>query len=379
MNASQLAQAMSLSPDRTEAEIRPLLEVQNMKVSLEDFGGTIIAQPYEQVVPALALGDSVQLTFRLLEDWDDVVVAMTYVDESEEDHYIILRRESTQDLPSINSVQFSQEADLNTRVNYDLILERLAEDEKTFRLALVNLPREITPAFVDPGTNASLTQVKFSEEVTRQQLELELQIPEKLSRRYVDQTIEFYVFITDTEGFARIGELNRSHSGGVIPLEEINTIPGNKERFELIPRGRAVLETIIANRYQEIRTGEEVLVRVDLLNTGTLEVERVHVVLTPPLNWTWSSNPDTIDRILPGEKEPVNITLVPPEDIGVSEYDVRIEAAGYEGPELIEAQEKDITIRVEERAAVIRNALIIGAVIALVIGVAVGSIKVSRR
>ncbi len=379
MNASQLAQAMSLSPDRTEAEIRPLLEVQNMKVSLEDFGGTIIAQPYEQVVPALALGDSVQLTFRLLEDWDDVVVAMTYVDESEEDHYIILRRESTQDLPSINSVQFSQEADLNTRVNYDLIIERLAEDEKTFRLALVNLPREITPAFVDPGTNASLTQVKFSEEVTRQQLELELQIPEKLSRRYVDQTIEFYVFITDTEGFARIGELNRSHSGGVIPLEEINTIPGNKERFELIPRGRAVLETIIANRYQEIRTGEEVLVRVDLLNTGTLEVERVHVVLTPPLNWTWSSNPDTIDRILPGEKEPVNITLVPPEDIGVSEYDVRIEAAGYEGPELIEAQEKDITIRVEERAAVIRNALIIGAVIALVIGVAVGSIKVSRR
>lgn len=379
MNASQLAQAMSLSPDRTEAEIRPLLEVQNMKVSLEDFGGTIIAQPYEQVVPALALGDSVQLTFRLLEDWDDVVVAMTYVDESEEDHYIILRRESTQDLPSINSVQFSQEADLNTRVNYDLILERLAEDEKTFRLALVNLPREITPAFVDPGTNASLTQVKFSEEVTRQQLELELQIPEKLSRRYVDQTIEFYVFITDTEGFARIGELNRSHSGGVIPLEEINTIPGNKERFELIPRGRAVLETIIANRYQEIRTGEEVLVRVDLLNTGTLEVERVHVVLTPPLNWTWSSDPDTIDRILPAEKEPVNITLVPPEDIGVSEYDVRIEAAGYEGPELIEAQEKDITIRVEERAAVIRNALIIGAVIALVIGIAVGSIKVSRR
>ena len=379
VNESQLAQAMSLTPDRTEAEIRPLLEVQNMKVSLENFGGTIIAQPYEQLVSALALGDSVQLTFRLLEDWDDVVVAMTYVDESEEDHYIILRRESSQDLPSIHSLQFSQEGDLNTRVNYDLILERLAEDEKTFRLALVNLPREITPSFVDPGTNASLTQVKFSEEVTRQQLELELQIPEKLSRRFVNQRIEFYVFITDTEGFARIGELNRNYAGGLIPLEEINTIPGNKERFELIPRGRAALETIIANRYQEIRSGEQVLVRVDLHNTGTLEVERVHVLLTPPLDWTWSSNPDTIDRILPGGKEPVTITLTPPEGIGVSEYDVRIEAVGYEGPERIEAGEKDITIKVKERAAVIRNALIIGAVIALVIGVAVGSIKVSRR
>jgi hypothetical protein len=210
-------------------------------------------------------------------------------------------------------------------------------------------------------------------------LELELQIPEKLSRHYVDQTLEFYVFVTDTDGFKRIGELNRTHGSEPIPLEEVLTIPGSKELFELVPRGRGALETIIANRYQEIRTGEQVSVRVDLYNTGTLEVLDAHLALTPPLGWTWSSQPDTIDRILPTEKEPVNITLTPPEDIGVSEYDVRIEAVGYEGEERIEAQEKDITIRVEERADVIRNALIIGAVIALVIGVAVGSIKVSRR
>jgi hypothetical protein len=379
-NASQLAQALSLNPGKAEADIRPLLEIQNLKVSLtEGFGTTIVAEPYEILVPSLPLGERVELTFRLLDDYEDVVVALTYLDGSQESLHIVMRRESTQDVPTINSVQFSQEGDLNTRVNYDLILERLAEDEKTFRLALVNLPREITPSFVDPGTNASLTQVKFSEEVTRQQLELELQIPEKLSRSYVDQTIEFYVFITDADGFKRIGELNREHGSNLIPLEAINTIPGNKERFELIPRGRGALETIIANRYQEVRTGEDVQVRVDLLNTGTLEVERAHLVLTPPLDWTWSSLPDTIDRILPGDKEPVNITLVQPDGIGVSEYNVRVEAAGYEGLERIEAQEKDITIRVEEQADVIRNALIIGAVIALVIGVAVGSIKVSRR
>lgn len=377
-NASQLDQALSLNPDREESEIRPLLEIQNLKVSLTASLGTIVAEPYEILVPSLPLGERVRLTFRLLHDFEDVVVDLTHLDGSVELLHIVMRRESSQDLPTINSVQFSQEGDLNTRVNFDLILERLAEDEKTFRLALVNLPREITPAFLDPGTNASLTQVKFSEEVTRQQLELELQIPEKLSRGYVDRTIEFFVFITDAAGFERIGELNREHRGP-IPLEAVNTIPGNKERFELIPRGRGALETLIANRYQEVRTGEDVLVRVDLLNTGTLEVEKVHLVLTPPLDWTWSSEPDTIDRILPGEKEPVNITLVQPAGLGVSEYDVRVEAAGYEGPERIEAQEKDITIRVEKRARVIRNALIIAAVIALVVGVAVGSIKVSRR
>ena len=378
-NASNLEQALLLNPGRTSTEVADLLEIQNIQVSLEDNYGLIVAEPYDTLVASLRLGMRDTLTFRLLDDYEDVVVAFALQDNQEERLHIVLRRESQQDLPTVNSVQFSQEGDLNTRVRFDLILERLAEDEKTFRLALVNLPREINPAFVDPGTGASLTQVKFSEEASRQQLELELQIPEKLSRHYVDQTIEFYVFITDAEGFRQIGEVKRRHRDGQIPLEELSQIKGSKERFELIPRGQGALETIIANRYQEIKTGEEVAVRVDLLNTGTLDVTGVHLILTPPLDWTYSTQPDTIDQILPGEKEPVNITLVPPPDLGVSEYDVRVEAAGYEGNERIEAQEKDITIRVEERADVVRNALIIGAVIALVVGVAVGSIRVSRR
>jgi len=378
-NASNLAQAVSLNPEKSLPEVRSLLEIQNIEISLEHESGLIVAEPYLVRVASLRMGEKRTQTFRLLGEYHDLVVAMSLPDGQREDVHVVLRRESAQDLPTVNSVQFSQEGELNTRVRYDLILERLAEDEKTFRLALVNLPREINPSFLDQSTGANLTQVKFSEEVTRQQLELELQIPEKLSRRYVDQTIEFFVFITDQEGFQQISDLNREYGDRTIPIEKVNTIKGDKERFELIPRGRGALESIIANRYQEIRTGEEVDVRVDLLNTGTLEVAKVHLVLTTPLGWTYASKPDTIDRILPGEKEPVNVTLTPPPDLGVSEYDVRIEAFGYEGNERIEAQEKDITIRVEERARVVRNALVIGAVIALVIGVAVGSIKVSRR
>ena len=169
------------------------------------------------------------------------------------------------------------------------------------------------------------------------------------------------------------------HHDQAVELAGLNAIKGNKERFELIPRGQGALETIISNRYQEIKIGEEVTVRVDLLNTGTLEVDDVHVILTPPLGWTYASVPDTIAHILPGEKEPVNLSLTPPDDLGVSEYGIRVEAFGYEGEEKIEAQEKDITIRVEARANIFRNVLIIGGVIALVIGVAIGSIKVSRR
>jgi len=378
-NASNLAQAMSLNPNKSREEVVSLLEIQNIRVSIENNIGLIVGEPYERLIASLKLDQQKTLTFRLLDDLDDVVVAMTTLDDQLQGFHIVLRKESFQDIPMINSVQFSQEGDLNTRVRFDLILERLAEDEKTFRLAVVNLPDEIHFAFLDQATNASLTQVKFSEEVTRQQLELELQIPEKLSRRFVDQTIEFYVFVTDQDGFQQISGLNRKYGSKPMELEDINSINGSKERLELIPRGKGALETIIATRYQEIKIGEEVNVRIDLLNTGTLEVEDVHMILFPPLGWTYEARPDTLARILPGEKEPINITLIPPDGLGKSEIEVRVEAAGYVGDEKIEAQEKEITIRVEARANIIRNALIIGGVIALVIGVAIGSIKVSRR
>ena len=386
-NNSNLNQAVALTQKMPD-EARNLLEVQNIRVSIQDDQNTLIAEPYETIIPSLKLYDESQLTFRLLEDTEEAVVVLNMLSnqaedpfglEAEEDHHIVLRKESLQDIPTINSVQFSQEGDLNSSVRYDLILERLAEDEKTFRLAVVNLPAQIDFKFLDQATNASLTQVKFSEESTRQQLELELEIPEKLSRDFVDQTIEFYVFITDQEGFKQIGDLNHKYGTKNKSIEAVNTVKGNKERFELVPRGQGELETIITNRYQEVKIGEEVSVRVELLNPGTLAVEGVHLALPPPLGWTYGATPDTIPKIEPADKEPVNITLYPPEDLGVSEYDVRIEAVGFVGNEKIEAQEKDITVRVEARADIVTNALIIGFVIALVIGVAYGSIKVSRR
>jgi hypothetical protein len=378
-NASNLNQAVSLNPQKTPAEVRALLEIQNIRVSVRDPNGLMIADPYEVSIASLELGEQRTLTFRLLNDYNEVTVSLRLLDNQQQDMYIVLRRESVQDIPTITSVQFSQEGDLNSRVRFDLILERLAEDEKTFRLAVLNLPKEIPFSFLDPATNASLTQVKFSAETTRQQLALELQIPEKLSRRYVDETLEFYVFATGQEGFEQIAEAIRQSGAQPVPLDRLNAIAGNKERFELIPRGKGALEIVIANRYQEIRTGEQVAVRVELLNPGTLEVEGVHLLLTAPLDWTYTVAPDTIPRILPGEKEPLTITLVPPAGLGVSEYDVRVEAAGYVGNDRIEAQEKDLTIRVEAGAHLVRNALVIGGVIALVVGVAIASIKISRR
>jgi uncharacterized membrane protein len=292
---------------------------------------------------------------------------------------IVLRKEALQDIPTINSAQFSQEGNLGTKVAFDIILERLAEEEKIFRLVVINIPQEFDFSFVDPMTRASLNQVKFTQETSKQSLDLIIAIPEKLSRELVDQTIEFYVFITDVEGFQYINTLRRKYGEEPFKLEDINQIKGNKVMLELIPRGEGELEVLVVKTYEEIKTGQEAIMRVDLFNTGTLPVQEVKTLLTLPYEWEAKISPSLIQEIEPGEKEPVHITILPPKELGIGEYELYVESEGQVGNDKVESEEKNITIRVTARANILGNTVLIGGLILLVVGIAVVSIKVSRR
>ena len=139
------------------------------------------------------------------------------------------------------------------------------------------------------------------------------------------------------------------------------------------------METTIATRYWEVADDDSVSVRIELLNTGTLAVEDIRIILTPPLDWTYTSVPETIERIPAGEKLTATVTLVPPAEQTVGEYDVRVEASGVSDGEKVEASEKDLTIRVAASAHLGQNILILVGFFALIIGVAIVSIKASRR
>jgi len=195
----------------------------------------------------------------------------------------------------------------------------------------------------------------------------------------VDRTIEFYVFVTDAEAFKSINTLRRKYGENPFKLEDINQIKGNKVMLELIPRGEGELEVLVVKTYEEIKTGQEAIVRVDLFNTGTLPVQEVKTVMTLPYEWEAEIRPPLIQEIEPGEKEPIHITIIPPKELGVGEYDLYVEAVGLVGNEKEESEEKNITIRVTARANILGNTVLIGGLILLVVGIAVVSIKVSRR
>ena len=376
INDSLEGRIRAMFSDLTPDQFRALMTIHNIRVSLRD--QAIIAEPYEQMIPMLGYGEKTNLTFQLLKDADDLAVDIRFGQRNLVPK-VYLKKESQEAFPSIDSAQFAQEGSLGGKVKFDLMLEKLAEKDESFRLIAVNLPKQFDFSIVDPKTSAKVMQVKFSSSAPKQQLNLEIAIPEKLDSSFIDQTIVFYVMVLTTGELKTINDLREKYKEAPIDDAEINKIKGNKVRLELIPRGKGDLEIVSANRYQEIKIGEQPTIRIDLHNIGTLSVLNARVLVDAPYLWKDKIAPNLIPELKPGNKEPVLITLTPPADIGVGEYDIRVKAEAEVGTEKITALDKSISIRVGSKSNIMGNVILIGLLIALVVGIAVASIKISRR
>ena len=147
----------------------------------------------------------------------------------------------------------------------------------------------------------------------------------------------------------------------------------------MIPKGIGELEVLVSNRYQEIKIDEELHIRVEFLNRGTVAVQNIKAVLDLPYDWEEEVDPTLIKILHPGGRAAVNITAHPPYDIAVGDYELGIEAQGQVGTENIESLEKNITVRVGARSNVAGNTILIGILVLLVCGIGLASVKISRR
>ncbi|MEK7407845.1 MAG: hypothetical protein AAB225_22475, partial [Acidobacteriota bacterium] len=132
-----------------------LRELTNVSVSLREYAaagsGPIISSPYEALIPVLAVGQERTLQFELLKDADSVTVAMTYAGRLDQ-REVYLEKDASANIVTIASATFSQEADLGGQATYDLALEQFTRATSTFRLTVLNLPRQINYEFIDPAT-----------------------------------------------------------------------------------------------------------------------------------------------------------------------------------------------------------------------------------
>jgi hypothetical protein len=283
-----------------------LKEIKDVYVSLRS-EGKIISDPYERTVSSLSLEQERQVTFQLLKDVENLDVNVFYAGKNETTS-VYLQKGLSANIVTVNSAQFSQEADLESEATFDLSLEKFSGEANVFRLKVINLPQQISYEFIDPQTQARLSQIKFTEGITSMQLSLKLFLPKNADEQVViDESIEFYCLALDDEQSSQVNEL--LSGGRSVGAEEIDSLKAGNVKLELIPRGVGRVEVLALSLYHEIKVGENVNMEVTVKNTGTRRLDNIRVHTDLPLNWRSEIKPDLIASLDQGKEEIVTMTL----------------------------------------------------------------------
>ena len=368
----------AMPANATPAEIAAANEIRSIYVSLLDVtDDTNIVKPYEAKIDVLGYNETVALTFQLQKDVESLKVSLHYPELSAPElRLIYLQKESALDVVNVSSLRFSQEGNLGSSVQYDLTLDRLAETENTFQLRVINLLNRLSFEFQDAETKSRQSQVKFTQEQSKRNLQLIVYLPEELDAAYLDSTLEFYVAVLDEAEANTLGGVNNRLE---LPAARLAGIQGGIERFELIPKGVPEIELFVPNAFQTINVGEPVNMTATLKNIGTRDVVDIRMVVEVNTEWHYTVLPAVIRALKRNEETEIQVTLNPPSDISVGEYEAKLNAEVTVDNRKVEARARSITVKVESQTQVSITTLLFVALILLVIGIAIVTIRISRR
>lgn len=342
-------------------------------INIED--NTIIGSPYEIRVPSIDLGKTAQADFELLRDVESLQVSLNYSGRADQKN-IYLQKDASANIVDINSTQFSQETNLGSDANFDLTLERFSSSDDVYRLMVLNLPRQISAEFIDSETGARISQIKFVQGVNTRRLSLRTYLPDRDDEDVViDEPIVFYAFVMTTEQLESLGDTRNR----VFDQSELDGIQGGRVKLELIPRGIGVIEIQAPTLYHEIQSGEEVEMEITIKNTGTRRLDNVRVYTDDPLGWDSVIEPDLISSLEVEEEATINLTFIPPSDVGVGAQEVKIRAEAMAENRLVEAADKTVRIQISAKTALLGTVVLVVCLVGLVVGIVIFGIRLSRR
>jgi hypothetical protein len=349
--------------------------IANVYVSLLNDKSSIVSQPYEAKLAAMAYNVPVTIEFFLLQDLDNVAVRCVYGDKAEEKR-IFLQKDETADRVLLTSEQFSQEADLGSRANYDLTLELFSSTDNVYKLSVFNLPRQITADFLEAQTSARLSQVKFSQDVNTRKLSLAVYLPDRYDSTtlFIDRPITFFAAAVPRDKVDLLEAGNRPVTTRELDQQGISFV-----RLELVPRGVGRIQVRAANFYHEIGPGGVVQMALTIHNEGTRRLDNVKVRADVPVNWSAVLSPDLLPALLPGKEATVTISISPPADVSVGDYEATVRTESFASNRKVDAEDKKIRVHVATGANVLGTAALVLLLVGLLTGVVVFGVRLSRR
>jgi len=355
-----------------------LKEIKDIYISLKS-DGKIISNPYEIRIASLPLEEEKQVNFQLLKDVESLDICLFYSGKNETVP-VYLQKGISANIVTINSAQFSQEADLESEAVYDLSLEKFSGEENIFKLQVVNLPQQITYEFIDPETQARLSQIKFTEGITSMKLSLKLYLPKHADEEVViDKPIEFYALVLDREQSMKLRNLLAKKDDYRLTSEEIESLKAGNVKLELIPRGVGRIEVQAINLYHEIKIGDKVDMEVTVKNTGTRRLNNIRIYADLPLNWRAEITPDLIPVLEQNKEQIVKISFIPPSDVSVGDYEPKIKTECIANNKKVESEDKIVRIHISAKTNIIGITVLILLLIGLLVGIVIFGIKLTRR
>jgi hypothetical protein len=351
-------------------------EIKDVSVSLKS-EGKIVSDPYEKTMASLPLETQQDVTFQLLKDVENLDVNVFYSGKNEATS-VYLQKGVSANIVTMNSAQFSQEADLESQATYDLSLEKFSGEANVFKLEVVNLPHQINYEFSDPQTQARLSQIKFTEGVTNMKLSLKLYLPKNADAQVViDKPIEFYALTLDVDQATKLQDLITKKPR--IDTKDIDTMKAGSVRLVLVPRGVGKIEVQAVNLYHEIRVGENVNMEVRVKNAGTRKLNNIRVYSDLPLNWRSEIQPELIASLEQDKEIVVTIKFLPPADVAVGDYEPKIKTECSADNRNVESEDKIVRIHVASKTNVLGISLLVLLLVGLLVGIVVFGIKLTRR
>lgn len=350
--------------------------INNVYVSLVNDQGAIISQPYEAKIPELKYGEPQELDFKLLQDLDFISVSMTYSNGTQRTMKIFLQKDATANKVIVQSEQFSQEIELGKSATFDLTLELFSGANNTFSLEVVNLPQQVNRFFKDPSGQARLSQFKFTETTNTRKAALEVSLPDRPTDEVVmDKPILFFALVIPRDQAKELGDLSTRRW----TQEDIEKMGVGYVRLELLPRGKGKLLVRAPQLFHSIKPGGAVEMTIDLVNEGSRRMDNIEVKVDQSLNWKKEIEPAVIPSLEIGAEQQVHLRLIPPSDISVGRYDMRLRTSGMSDNQPVNAEDKTVTIEIQAEANIFGTLLIILLIVGVVGGIVVFGIRLSRR
>lgn len=350
--------------------------VNNVYISLLNDKNAIISQPYEAKIQEIHAGKPVTTDFVILQDLDEITVNIIYGNGTQRAPKIFLQKDISENKVVLQSDQFSQEVEIGKNATFDMTLELFSGSANTFKLEVVNLPKQINYYFVDPATSAKLSQFRFTQTSETKKAGLQVYLPDRATNEVViDKPLEFYVLVIPLNKIESIGGLKDK----IYTKEEIEKMNVGYLKLELTPKGAGKLNVRAQQLFFSSSSNDKITVPIDVVNDGTKRLDNVEFEVVLPLNWTKEINPKFVESVGVREEKRADFTFIPPADVSPGKYDITIKTTSYSENQLVKAEDKTITIEIKQPVNILSTILIALLIIGVVAGMVIYGLKLTRR